>query len=126
VRLPRGRRVRPLFEFEHEAFGGVVGAALRRRRPGRKIRVAFWRPTWSTSARTARGWITPTSGDAAGPLGSGIVESTVKQVGHSVKGSEKHWGMPGVETTLQIVTHLISTDGAWDRFWNRHPLSKTT
>jgi len=30
-----------------------------------------------------------------------------------------------VETTLQIVTHLISTDGAWDRFWNRHPLSKT-
>jgi len=26
---------------------------------------------------------------------------------------------------LQIVTHLISTDGAWGRFWNRHPLSKT-
>jgi hypothetical protein len=26
---------------------------------------------------------------------------------------------------LQIVTHLISTDGAWDRFWHRHPLSKT-
>ena len=59
------------------------------------------------------------------PLASGIVESTVKQVGQRVKGSEKHWGMPGVETTLQIVTHLISTDGAWDRFWNRHPLSKT-
>jgi hypothetical protein len=26
---------------------------------------------------------------------------------------------------LQIVTHLIATDGAWDRFWNRHPLSNT-
>ena len=58
------------------------------------------------------------------PLGSGIVESTVKQVGRRVKGSEKHWGVPGVESTLQVVTHLIADDGAWDRFWNRHPLSK--
>jgi hypothetical protein len=58
------------------------------------------------------------------PLGSGIVESTVKQVGQRVKGSEKHWAVPGVESTLQVVTHLIANDGAWDRFWKRHPLSK--
>jgi hypothetical protein len=58
------------------------------------------------------------------PLGSGIVESTVKQVGLRVKGSEKHWAVPGVESTLQVVTHLLADDGAWDRFWKRHPLCK--
>lgn len=57
------------------------------------------------------------------PIGSGIIESVVKQIGMRVKGSEKHWSLPGVEETLQVVTALISQDGAWDRFWRRAPIA---
>jgi len=32
--------------------------------------------------------------------------------------------VPGVEAALQVITHLISNDGAWNRFWSRHPPSK--
>ena len=39
-----------------------------------------------------------------------------------VKGSETLWSLPGVEETLQVVTHLISHDGVWDRFWDARPL----
>lgn len=63
----------------------------------------------------AKGW----------PIGSGLVESTIKQIGKRVKGTEKHWGMSGVEQTLQVVTHLIADDGAWEDFWNRRPLVRT-
>jgi len=57
------------------------------------------------------------------PLGSGIVESTIKQVGKRMKGTEKHWTIRGAEQTLQVITHLISQDGAWADFWRRCPLA---
>lgn len=57
------------------------------------------------------------------PTGSSIIESTVKQVGKRVKGTEKLWSLPGVEQTLQVVTHLIANDGAWNRFWDARPLA---
>jgi len=57
------------------------------------------------------------------PTGSSIIESTVKQVGKRVKGTEKLWSIPGAEHTLQVVTHLIANDGAWDRFWDARPLT---
>ena len=65
----------------------------------------------------------PTFRKRGWPLGSGIVESTIKQVGKRVKGTEKHWSMAGVEETLQVVSHLIGNDGAWDAFWKRSPLT---
>ncbi len=58
------------------------------------------------------------------PLGSGIIESTVKQLGKRVKGTEKHWTLSGVEKTLQVIAYLISDDGAWEDFWKRCPLAQ--
>jgi hypothetical protein len=54
------------------------------------------------------------------PLASAQTESTIKQVGKRVKGSEKHWSLDGVEQTLQVTTHLVANDGTWDSFWRRH------
>jgi hypothetical protein len=44
-------------------------------------------------------------------------------LGKRVKGIEKLWSLPGAERTLQVVAHLNSTDGSWDRFWDAHPLT---
>lgn len=52
------------------------------------------------------------------PIGSGIVESTVKQFGKRVKGTEKFWSLSGVESTLALVSYMLSEDNRWDRFWN--------
>jgi hypothetical protein len=58
----------------------------------------------------SRGW----------PLASCQVESTIKQMGKRVKGSERHWSLRGVEHTMQVSALLIANDGGWDRFWKRH------
>lgn len=58
------------------------------------------------------------------PMGSGIIEATVKQVAKRVKGTEKHWSMQGAEQTLQVVSQMISQDGRWDDFWRRCPMSQ--
>jgi len=55
------------------------------------------------------------------PIGSGIIESTIKIVGKRVKGTEKHWNVQGAEQTLQVVTHLLSDDGSWEASWQRVP-----
>jgi len=57
------------------------------------------------------------------PLGSGIIESTIKQLGKRVKGTEKHWSLGGVEATLQVMALLVSEDGAWEGFWQRCPMA---
>lgn len=57
------------------------------------------------------------------PIGSGIVESAVKQIGKRVKGTEKHWSAQGVEAVLQVVAHVISEDQAWQAFWQTGPFS---
>ena len=57
------------------------------------------------------------------PIGSGIIESTVKQVGKRLKGTEKHWALNGAEAALQVTTHLLAEDGSWQQFWKRCPLA---
>jgi hypothetical protein len=54
------------------------------------------------------------------PLASAQTESTIKQVGKRIKGSEKHWSLSGVEQTLQVTTHLVANDGTWQSFWQRN------
>lgn len=70
-----------------------------------------------------RGLDYPTFRKNGWPIGSGIIESAVKQVGKRLKGTEKHWTISGAEATLQVTTHLISEDGAWRDFWKRCPLA---
>ena len=55
------------------------------------------------------------------PIGSGIVEATIKQIGRRVKGTDKHWSMPGAEQILQVVAQLIADDHSWDDFWAAAP-----
>ena len=57
------------------------------------------------------------------PLGSGIIESTIKQVGKRLKGTEKHWNVSGAECTLQVIAHMISGDRRGDDFWKRCPMA---
>jgi hypothetical protein len=57
------------------------------------------------------------------PIGSGIVESVIKQLGKRLKGTEKHWAVGGAEATLQVMAHLLSEDGSWNNFWRRCPLA---
>ena len=57
------------------------------------------------------------------PIGSGIVESVIKQLGKRLKGTEKHWALSGAEATLQVMAHLLSEDGSWNGFWKRCPMA---
>jgi hypothetical protein len=59
------------------------------------------------------------------PIGSGVVESTVKRLGLRVKGSEKQWSLPGVEAILMLMTTLIAEDTRWHRFWRTHSFAKS-
>lgn len=58
------------------------------------------------------------------PIGSGIIESTVKQLGKRLKGTEKHWNLDGADKTLHVIALLVSDDGAWNDFWKRCPLAR--
>jgi len=44
------------------------------------------------------------------PIMSGVVESTVKQIGRRVKGSEKFWSEEGLEAVLQLRADYLSDD----------------
>jgi len=57
------------------------------------------------------------------PIGSGVIEATIKQFGKRVKGTEKHWSLTGVEETLQVMACLIGEDAAWENFWRHCPLA---
>lgn len=54
------------------------------------------------------------------PIGSGMVESSIKQLGKRVKGTEKHWSIPGVEAILVLMTTLLAEDNRWEKFWNSY------
>lgn len=58
------------------------------------------------------------------PIGSGVVESTVKRLGLRVKGSEKQWSIPGVEAILMLMTTMIAEDNRWETFWRTHSFAK--
>jgi hypothetical protein len=53
------------------------------------------------------------------PITSSLVESTVKQINHRVKGSEKFWTEEGAEAILQLRADQLSTDDEQERFWQR-------
>ena len=62
----------------------------------------------------------PTFRKRGWPIGSGIIESTIKQLAKRVKGTEKHWTIAGAEQTLQVVANILSEDRSWERFWKRY------
>jgi len=51
------------------------------------------------------------------PIASGLAESSVKQHGLRVKGSEKFWEIHGAEEMLALCELYFSEDGRWDRYW---------
>ena len=52
------------------------------------------------------------------PITSSLVESTVKQINHRVKGTEKFWTEAGAESILQLRADQLS-DGVLETFWQR-------
>jgi hypothetical protein len=57
------------------------------------------------------------------PIGSGVVESGVKQFGQRAKGSEKHGSVPGVEAILVLMSTWMAEDNRWKKFWRSHPFA---
>ena len=55
------------------------------------------------------------------PIGSGTVESAVKQMGQRVKGSEKFWNLEGVEPILALRGLWLSEDDRWSQHWDSCP-----
>jgi hypothetical protein len=51
------------------------------------------------------------------PITSSHIESTIKQINHRVKGSEKFWSTMGSETVLQLRADLLSDSRPLDAFW---------
>jgi hypothetical protein len=53
------------------------------------------------------------------PITTSHVESTIKQMNHRVKGSEKFWSEPGSEAILQLRADMLSETAPLDEFWDR-------
>lgn len=53
------------------------------------------------------------------PIMSSVIESTVKQIGRRVKGSEKFWKEEGAEAVLQLRADYLSDDQPMDDFWKQ-------
>jgi hypothetical protein len=58
-------------------------------------------------AYRARGW----------PIGSGVVEAGIKQLGKRVKGTEQFWTGSGAEAILALRAMWLSEDLRWDHYW---------
>lgn len=68
----------------------------------------------------------PTYAAKGWPLGSGIVESSVRLVSNiRTKEPGMRWSRRGVQSVLSLRALLLSTTGAWDEFWNRTPQRRT-
>lgn len=53
------------------------------------------------------------------PLTSSIIESTVKQVSHRLKGTEKFWSSPGSEAVLQLRGDYLSDSRPMEGYWRQ-------
>jgi hypothetical protein len=53
------------------------------------------------------------------PITTSLVESTVKQINHRVKGTEKFWTEEGAEAILQLRADQLSGPDTVDPFWQR-------
>ena len=52
------------------------------------------------------------------PITTTIIESTIKQIGRRMKGTEKFW-RPGAEPQLQLCADRISETSPLTKFWQR-------
>jgi hypothetical protein len=59
------------------------------------------------------------------PITSSLMESTVKQVGRRVKGTEKFWSEAGSDTMLQLRADYLSETDPMPAFWERWQKSAT-
>ena len=59
------------------------------------------------------------------PLTSSLMESTVKQVGQRVKGSEKYWSSDGGESMLRLRGEYLSDSKPMKAHWLNHPQRAT-
>jgi hypothetical protein len=59
------------------------------------------------------------------PITTSHVESTIKQMNHRVKGSEKFWSESGAEAILQLRADLLSETAPLDAFWDRRQANIT-
>jgi hypothetical protein len=53
------------------------------------------------------------------PIMSSVMESTVKQMGRRVKGTEKFWSEEGVEAVMQLRADYLSDGEPMERFWQQ-------
>jgi hypothetical protein len=58
------------------------------------------------------------------PIGSGLIESTVKQFNKRVKGTEQFWNEAGAESILALRALWLSQDDRWNHYWLRHQLPR--
>lgn len=59
------------------------------------------------------------------PITTSHVESTIKQINHRVKGSEKFWSETGSEAILQLRADVLSETAPLDGFWQRRQAKQT-
>jgi hypothetical protein len=53
------------------------------------------------------------------PIVSSVMESTVKQIGRRVKGTEKFWSEEGAEAVMQLRADYLSDDEPMEDFWRQ-------
>jgi hypothetical protein len=51
------------------------------------------------------------------PIGSGTVESGMKQLNKRVKGTDQFWNTEGAESILALRSQWLSQDGRWEHYW---------
>jgi len=59
------------------------------------------------------------------PITSSLMESTVKQVGRRVKGTEKFWSEAGSDNMLQLRADYLSDTDPMPAFWENRQKSAT-
>jgi hypothetical protein len=55
------------------------------------------------------------------PVSSALVESTIKQINHRVKGTEQFWNDGGLEAVLQVRAAYLSEDGRAEAHYDSRP-----
>jgi hypothetical protein len=53
------------------------------------------------------------------PIGSGTVESGMKQLNKRMKGTDQFWNTDGAESILALRGQWLSQDGRWEHYWLR-------
>jgi hypothetical protein len=59
------------------------------------------------------------------PIMSSVMESTVKQIGRRVKGTEKFWSEEGVEAVMQLRADYLSDGEPMEQFWQQRSVRMT-